>query len=337
MQVEGQADAAGGGAPSAAALDAALDAAFAAVEGGDPTAVPEEDASTVAELLVRGLASTEAGVACRAAAAIARFARAGPAAAHAIAEASGGAAMPALARLATTGDDAAAGAAISAVASVISAHKEEELCALVRAYAATDGAVEAVIKAVMQQAAPVTALRFLAELIYYGEPQLSAQVAAADGLCARLAWFVAAICDRPWQPETFGGLCCLALNCLGALMVRQPQTAAPAFMAAEGFWPALEAVVARAGSCTGEVPGCVVEVVLGVLMRMAQHSTAAVRRAAGRDGLLAALAAALTRPECRASAEFILEAVAMRGDGKAAVAVAVARVLAAATDEATRE
>jgi hypothetical protein len=161
MQADRQPDAAGGGAASGAGLGAALDAAFAAVERvlaehGPPTAVSKADASAVAELLVRGLASADAGVACRAATAIARFARGGPAAGHAVAEASGGAAMPALARLATSGDGAATDAALMGVGRLlVSVRRGEALPALLRSYAATDGAVEGVIGAVMQQASPL--------------------------------------------------------------------------------------------------------------------------------------------------------------------------------------
>ena len=286
---------------------------------------------------MRGLTSADAGVARRAAAAIARFARAGPAAGRAIAKASGGAAMPALARLAMSGDGAAAGAAMRAVALVVLSHGGGARPALVRAYAATDGAVEAVAAAVMQQAAPVQALSALFLIITDGVPEVSARVAAADGLCARLVSFVAAIGNGPWQPEDSRRFCrCKsAMTCIFVLVRFQPLTAVPALMAAEGFWPAVEAVLARPGSSTAEAD--TVDMVLGTLLVMAEHSPAASRIAAGRDGLLVGLAAALTRPGCRERAESVLWGVATRGDGKAAVAAAVAGALASAADEATRQ
>ncbi|GBF87943.1 hypothetical protein Rsub_00655 [Raphidocelis subcapitata] len=353
MQPEGQpADGLGGGAALAAQIDAALDAAFAAMEAaleGSPSdcnCVSAASTGAVAELLVRGLSSTDASVARRAALAVLTFVDgdAAGAAASAVAAVSDGAALLALTRLAASGDDAAADAAWEAVHSLLWRHGEDEARrALVQRYAAIDGAVEGLIEAVRARATCSAALDVINILILYGGPELSAQFAAADGFCTRLVSVAAAVGDSPWQPsdDRFES-CQSALNCMEALLDHQPAAAAPALMAAEGLWPALEGLVARTGSREDEIEyaeeNAVVEAI-SITAKLSQQSAAAARHAAGLAGLLAGLAAALTQPFFRQDAGDALWAIATHGGsgGKAAVAAAVAGPLACVADDATRQ
>jgi hypothetical protein len=342
MQADGPAS---GPAGLAAQIDAALDAAFAAVEAalaGGP--VPVTNTELVAELLVRGLTSSDTCVARRAALAIAAFVQrhGNYAAPHAVVEASSGAAVPALARLATSSNVAAAGAALSAVASLMASLYDYAAC--VQAFAATDGAVEALINTVMQQAVPVDALEVLKCLVSIGGPEASLQVPSTEGLCARLVSFVAAVGNDPWQPgDDRFRLCVLALQCMHELMSRTAREAAvPAFLAAEGFWPALEGALARGNGRDNEEDdeendeADAVELTLWLVSCLIA-SAAAARIAAGRDGLLAGLTAALARPQFSQTADGVLHQILSNGDGKAAVAAAVAGALASAPDEATRQ
>ncbi|GBF87932.1 hypothetical protein Rsub_00644 [Raphidocelis subcapitata] len=349
MQPEGQpADGRGGGAALAAQIDAALDAAFAAVAaalaqaGSLNDCVSAASTGAVAELLVRGLSSSNTAVAGRAALAVVCFAQgdAGAAGARAVAEASGGAAVPALARLAASGRKAAADLAWEAMVSLLGGHGDEARPALAQRYAAADGAVEGVIKAVMQRSEPYAALNVSTLLIMDCGPEVSAQFAAADGFCARLVSFVAAFGSSPWQPsDDRCKSCCAALACVGTLLLSQPASVAPALMAAEGLWPAVEGAVARAGRSTDDMEVRLVTGAIHIVQMLAEHSAAGARHAAGLDGLLAGLAAALAQPQQWGDANAALRAIATfgRGDGRAAVAAAVAGALACAADGDTQQ
>ncbi|GBF92220.1 hypothetical protein Rsub_05302 [Raphidocelis subcapitata] len=350
MKPDGQpADGPGGGAALAAQIDAALDAAFAAVEAalaqaGSPAgSVSAASSGAVAELLVRGLYSSDASVACRAAKAVTRFVRRDwAAAARAVAAAAGGAAVPALERLAASGDDAAADAAWTAVSSLLAGHAQEARRSLAQRYAAADGAVEGIIKAVLQRATAFGAIQLSYFLVASNVPEVSAQFAAADGFCAGLVSFVAAVCDSPWQHSNdCSKSCSAALACMASLLCIQPAAVVPALMAAEGLWAALEGVVARAGSSMDDWEVGAVNGANIVVRTLAEQNAAAARHAAGLDGLLVGIAAALAQPEHRQWAHEALRAVATHGgdggDGEAAVAAAVAGALACAADDAARQ
>ncbi|GBF87946.1 hypothetical protein Rsub_00658 [Raphidocelis subcapitata] len=261
------------------------------------------------------------------------------AAARAVAEASDGAAFPALARLAASGGNAAADAAWLALVSLLVGHRDDKArAALAQRYAAIDGAVEGLIKAVMRRATPLRAIQASSHLIADGGPEVSAQFAAAGGFCARLVSFVAAVGDSPWQAcDDRLPSCYAALECIPALIFNQPAAVASALMAAEGLWAALEGFMTRAGSSKGVARA--VNNAMVVVAMLAAQSPAAARRAAGLDGLLAGLAAALAEPFFRQGADNALRAIATRGGGggKAAVAAAVAGALACAADDGSKK
>jgi hypothetical protein len=252
-------------------------------------------------------------------------------------EASGWAAMPALARLSMNDDAAAAGAARRAVAAVWGSHEgPEPHHTLVGSYVEVDGAVEGLIQAVMQQAAPTDALGVLSYVLDFCEPEVCFQGADTAGLCARLVSFVAAVGNDPWQPgDDRFLLCLLALKCMRSLTCCQSEAVELALISAEGFWPALEGVLARGGNGQDEEADAIESTLR--LVSCLTANDAAAHIAAGRDSLLAGLAAALTRPWFRGFAEEALDLIVTRGDGMAAVAAAVAGALATATDEATRQ
>ncbi|GBF87945.1 hypothetical protein Rsub_00657 [Raphidocelis subcapitata] len=352
MQSEGQpADGTVSGAAPSARIDAALDAAFAAVEAAlaqagsldDRDCVSAASAGAVAELLVRGLASSDASVARRAALSISRLVpddREGTAA-SAVVAVSHGAALPALARMAASGYDDAADAAWAAVRVLLMGHGEGVARRdVMYRFTAIQYAKECLIEAVMERETCSAALGVIHALILHGGAALSAQFAAADGFCGRLVSFAVAAGDSPSQPsdDRFPS-CCAALACMDALLLRQPEAAAPALMAAEGLCPALEGLVARAASnmVGGEVNA--VHAAIRTIQALAEQSVAAPRRAAGLDGLLAGLAAALAEPFFRQDAGDALRAIATRGGGagKAAVAAAVAGALARAADDDAKQ
>ncbi|GBF87944.1 hypothetical protein Rsub_00656 [Raphidocelis subcapitata] len=368
MQPEGQpADGPGSGAALAAQIDAALDAAFAAVEAALAQVVScsdcddVQDASTgaVAELLVRGLSSLDASVARRAALAIARFVLGDSEdfAASAVMASSDGAVLPALARLAASGDDAVADAAWTAMYWLVLGIGDQQGTAA--RCAATDGVVEGLIKAVMQRATPWAALKVIYILLLHRGPEAPGQFAAADGFCARLVAFAATVGDSPcqWRNDSLWQAyddqfesCWSALKCILSLLESEPEATVPALMAAEGLWPALEGLVGRAASTRDGNEYGAVSAAIRTIQALAEQSAAAARRAAGLDGLLARLAAALAQPQYRqwphGAAQAIpgkagdaLRAIASRGggNGEAAVAAAVAGVLACAADDDSKQ
>ncbi|GBF88087.1 hypothetical protein Rsub_00799 [Raphidocelis subcapitata] len=291
---------------------------------------------SAAQLLAQGLASPDAAVARRAAAATASFALRGG---RCTAEAAG-AAMPALARLVAGGDAAASCAALTAAHAVLIVADRGVFRDAARAFAAAGGGAGEVVAAVRRGGALGQELPFLTRLLEGCGGDFAAGV-ADSGLPARLLALAAAAGDGPWgRDDARFDACGDALECLEALLDKRPAAAAQLGAPPGGADPlrALGSVVARGGwgcgsCCVNELQA--VQAAAAVVARVAESGPDAARAAAACGPLLTALTAAAARAVLDAGFHALQTISATAGaEGKAAVVATAAAALASAPDAA---